>query len=147
MCDFHPEFLLDGLLDFEKPRIAILQYLSRLKINEMVVLPELVGTLVLGAVVPELVLDHQVGVEQQLNGIVQGGAADTVFVVLHLVVQLFDVEMAIRGVDLMKDGESLRGFPKIVLVKVFGEYLPDCQYDGFVVFFHVLGTKRDVQLF
>ena len=108
MCDDHSEFLLDGPLDLLQTGIAVLQHLARVKINEMVVLPELVGPLVLCAVVTELVLDHQVAVEQQHDGVVQGGAAYTVLVVFHLVIKRLDVEMPVGGVDLLQDGETFR---------------------------------------
>ena len=125
MCDDHPEFLLDGPLDLLQTGIAVLQHLARVKINKMIVLPELVGPLVLGTVVTELVLDHQVAVEQQHDGVVQGGAAYTVLVVFHLVVKRFDVEMPIGGVDLLKDGKTLWCLAQIVLPKILREYLFD----------------------
>ena len=111
VCHLNAELFLDGFLDVLKPGVAILQHLSCVEVNEMVVLPELVGTFILCAVVPELVLDHQIAVEQQLDGVVQGGAADTVFVVLHLVVERLNVEMAIGGIDLLKDGKAFRSLP------------------------------------
>ena len=92
-------------------------------------------------------LDHQVAVEQQLDGVVQGGSADAVFVVFHSVIERFDVEMPVVGVDLLKDGKPLRGLAEIMRVKVFGEYLLDGQRYVFVWIFHVLDFNSDERLF
>ena len=81
---------------------------------------------------PELVLDHQVAVEQQLDGVIQGGPADPVLVVFHLVVERLDVEMPVGGVDLLQDGIALRGLAKVALLKVFGKYLLDGQRNVFI---------------
>ena len=70
MCDFHPQFSLDGLLDLQQPRVAVLHHLAGVEVHKMIVLPELVRTLVLGAVVAELVFDDQVAVQKQLDGVV-----------------------------------------------------------------------------
>ena len=111
MRDHYPQILFDGLLDFQQSGIAVLQHFSGVQIDEMVMLPELVRTFVLGAVVAELVFDHQIAVQEQLDGVVKGGSADTVFVVFHLVVQLLNVEMPMGGVYFLQDRISLRGFP------------------------------------
>ena len=70
MRDLHAKLLLDGALDFEQARVAKLHDLFRLKVDEMVVLAELVGALVLCAVVPELVLDDQGTIQEQVDGVV-----------------------------------------------------------------------------
>ena len=95
LCDLNAKLLFDSLLDFHEPRVAILQHLAGLQIHKMVVLAEFVRTLVLGAVVAELVLDHQVAVQKQLDGVVQSGATHSIFAVFHPVVKFLDVEMAI----------------------------------------------------
>ncbi len=137
MRDFHTQLPLDGLLDFQQSGIAVLHYLAGVEIHKMVVLAELVRTLVLCAVVAELVLDYQIAVQQQLDGVVQGGTAHTVFAVFHLVVEILDVEMPVGTVDLLQDGKTLRGLAKMMVVKVFGEYLFDSQCNCFVGFFHI----------
>ena len=68
--DFHAELLLDRALYLQQARVAEFHDLFRLDVYEMVVLAELVGTLVLRAVVPKLVLDDQPAVQQQVDGII-----------------------------------------------------------------------------
>ena len=68
--DFHAELLLDGLLNLQQSGIAVFQHFSCVQIDVMVMLAELVGTLVLSAVVPKLVLDDQAAVEQKVDGII-----------------------------------------------------------------------------
>ncbi len=70
MRNLHAELFLDRLLDFEKPWVAKLHHAFGVEVNEVVVLAELVGALVLRAVVPKLVLDDQAAVEQQFNRII-----------------------------------------------------------------------------
>ena len=57
VCDFHVKFFFDGLLNLQKPWVTIFQHLPAVQVNEMIVLAELVRTLILCAVVPELMLD------------------------------------------------------------------------------------------
>lgn len=68
--DFHPQLFFDGFLNFQQARIAEFENFFRLQINEMVVLAEFVGFLVLRAVVPKLMLDDQTAIEQQVDGVV-----------------------------------------------------------------------------
>ena len=109
MRNLHAKLLLNRLLDFEKSWVAKLHHVLRLHVDEMVVLAELVGTLVLCAVVPKLVLDDQAAIQQQLDGVVKRGAADAIFVVLHLVIERVDVEVPICRIDFLEDGKTLGG--------------------------------------
>ena len=70
MCYFHSQLPFDGLLDFQQSRVAILHHLAGVKVHKMIMLAELVGTFVLGAIVSELVFDHQVAVQTQFDGVV-----------------------------------------------------------------------------
>ena len=70
MRDDHPQLSFDGLLDLQQPGVAIFHHLTRVKVDKMIVLPELVRALVLGAVVTELVFDHQITVQKQFDGVV-----------------------------------------------------------------------------
>ena len=87
MRNFHPQLFLNRALDFKQARVAKLHHGFRFQVDEMIVLAELVRAFVLRAVVPKLVLDDQPTVQQQVDGIIQGGATDAVLVVLHLVVE------------------------------------------------------------
>lgn len=137
MGDLHTEFFLNGLLDLQQPRIAILHDFPGVEVDEMVVLAELVRTFVLGTVMAKLVLDHQIAVQQQLNGVVQGGATNTVLPVFHPVVEVFNIEMPLGAVNLLQDGKALRSLSKIMVMEVFGEYLSDGQRYCFIGFFHI----------
>ena len=64
MRDFNAQLFFNGPLDFKQTRVAELHDGLRLDVDEVVVLAELVGALVLRAVVPELVLDDQATVQE-----------------------------------------------------------------------------------
>ena len=70
MRDLNPQLLFDGALDFKQTRVAKFHDGFRFHVDEMVVLAELVGTLILRAVVPKLMLDDQAAVEQKVDGII-----------------------------------------------------------------------------
>ena len=70
MRNLNTQLFLNRLLDFKQARVAELHDGLRLQINEMVVLAEFVGTFVLRAVVPKLVLDDQATVQKQVNSII-----------------------------------------------------------------------------
>ena len=70
MRDFNAQMFLNRLLDFQQSWVAKLQHLLGFNVDEVVVLAELVGTLVLSAVVSKLVLDDQSAVQQQFDGVV-----------------------------------------------------------------------------
>ena len=67
---FHPKLLLNRSLDFKQTRVTKLHDGLRLQVDEMVVLAEFVGALVLCAVVPKLVLDDKPTVQEEVDGVV-----------------------------------------------------------------------------
>ena len=70
MRNLNPQLLLDGALDLKQTRVTELHDSLRLQVDEMVMLAELVGALVLCAVVSKLVLDDKPTVQKEINGIV-----------------------------------------------------------------------------
>ena len=70
MRDLNAQLFFNGSLDFKQAWVAELHNLFCLQVDEMVVLAELVGTLVLCAIVPELVLDDQAAVQKQVDGVI-----------------------------------------------------------------------------
>ena len=70
MRNLNTQLFFDRPLDFKQTWVAKFHDGFRFHVDEMVVLAELVGTLVLSAVVPKLVLDDQAAVEQKVNGII-----------------------------------------------------------------------------
>ena len=121
MCNLNAELFLNGTLDFKQPRVAKLHYRLRFDVNEMVVLTEFVRAFVLCAVVAKLVLDDQTAVQQQVDGVVQGGTTDAVLVVFHLVIERVDVEMPVGGVNLFEDGKTFRRLPQLPSLKIVDE--------------------------
>ncbi len=101
--------------------ITKLSDLPGFDINEMVVLHAMVGLFKLGDVLAELVLYHQVAIEQQLNGIVKGGPAYPVVLVLHENIQRFNIEMPLAAVYLIQNGIPFRSLAMPFLFQVFGE--------------------------
>ena len=104
----------------------------------MVVLAELVGAFVLGAIVPKLVLDDQPAVQQPVDGIIYSGATEVVLVVFHLVIERINIEMPVGGVNFLEDGEALRSFAQLPPLQVVNEYLLDCQIGIVERVFHFL---------
>ena len=70
MRNLNTQLLLNRPLDLKQSRVAKLHDGLRLQVDEMVVLTELVGAFVLRTVVPELMLDDQTAVEQQVDSII-----------------------------------------------------------------------------
>ena len=70
MRNLNTQLLLDGSLNLQQSRVAEFHDAFRLQVDEMVVLAELVGSFVLRAVVPKLVLDDQTAVQEQVDSII-----------------------------------------------------------------------------
>jgi hypothetical protein len=87
----------------------------------MIMLFKLVRAFKLGAIVTKLVFGDQVAVEQEFYRVVQCSTAYPVFVVFHADVQGFDIKMAIRIIDLFKDGKPLGRLPVPALFQVVCE--------------------------
>lgn len=93
---FHPAVDVEGMVrgfeivqftgrfyDLLNAWVTEFQYLSGIKIYQVIMLHAPVCPLKLGNVLAELVFDHQVAIQQQFNGIVQSGPADAVILILH----------------------------------------------------------------
>ena len=70
MRNLNPQLLFNRSLDLKQTRVTKLHDSLRLQVDEVVVLAELVGALVLCAVVSKLVLDDKPTVQKAINGIV-----------------------------------------------------------------------------
>ena len=70
MRNLNPQLLLNRSLDFKQTRVAKLHDLFRFHVDEMVVLAEFVGALVLCTVMPKLVLDDKPTVQEEVDGVV-----------------------------------------------------------------------------
>src|SRR4030042_2359982 len=89
----------------------------------MVVLTALECSFKLGNVLSKLMLDDQITIEQQLNGIVQCSPAHPVILVLHENIKRFNIEVSSPGIYLIKNSISLGGFPVTFLLKIFSDDL------------------------
>ena len=70
MRNLNTQLFFNRTLNLQQSRVAKFHDGFRFHVDEMVVLAELVGTLVLRAVVPKLMLDDQAAVEQKVDGII-----------------------------------------------------------------------------
>ena len=70
MRNLNTQLLLNRSLDLKQTRVTKLHDGLRFQIDEMVVLAEFVGALVLCAVVPKLVLDDKPTVQEKVDGVV-----------------------------------------------------------------------------
>jgi len=93
--------------------------------DDMIMLPAGVSFFKLGNVFPELMLKHQSAIQEELHGVVQGGAADPVVVVFHLDIERFHIKVPLPVIDFIEDGKPLRGFPVSFLFDIVKKYLPD----------------------
>ena len=121
-------FVLDGSFDV---RVSELPHHAAFGADDMVVDASVVGFFVLGRVSSELVAGDELAVEQQSDVVVDGGFADMVVVFEQHVVDGLYVEVALDGVNLVKNGESFGRFAHGVFVQVIGEYLFDCIFCAF----------------
>lgn len=104
------------VLDFLNARITELVDLPAVEADEVVVLPVTVRFLVERHVIPELVLDHQVAVEQKIKGIVDCCTANVVIFVLHLQVKLLHIKVVVAGINFLQNSEALGSFPLLLLL-------------------------------
>ena len=113
---------LDNLLD---PRIAELDHIARIHVDQMVVLHAAVSFLELGDVLAELMFYHKAAVQQKLNGIVQRGPAYPVVLVLHEDIEGFYIEVAVPGIDLVQNGIAFGCLTVPLSFKIISEDLLD----------------------
>ena len=125
--------IFDNLTD---ALVLKLNYFSGLYIDKMVVLDIGQCLFELGNILAELVFDDQLTFEQQLNGIVERGTADTVVLVFHRNIKGFDVEMAFARIDFVENGEAFGGFPVPLLLEVFCKQI----LYGLFVFLYAIHT-------
>lgn len=114
--------LAGGVADLLDAGIAEFLDLAAGGANEVVVLPEGMGSLELGLRSIEPVAAHQVAIQQEVHGVVQGGTADPVFLGLHTAIEPFDVEVTIMRVHFGEYRETLGRFPVPVPFEVLTEY-------------------------
>jgi len=105
------------------PRVTELPKHPAIGAYHMVVLLKLERLLELRTPASEMVLDNQFAILKQKNSIVQGGAANPVFVVLHPYVQRLNIKMTLSSIDLLKNRVSLGSLAVPLALKIVGENL------------------------
>ena len=75
-----------------------------------------IALLILRHLIAKLVFADEVAINEQIDGIVQCGAAHAVPLGGHVCEQCIDVEMAGIGINLSQNGEALRRFSMAVLL-------------------------------
>ena len=63
-------------------------------------------------------LAHQIAIDEQVHGVVQGSATDAMPLRGHVREQRIDVEMSLILVDFTEDGKALRGLAVTILLEV-----------------------------
>ena len=132
-CDLNVKHFLDSLFDRLDPGVAEFYHLARIGKDNMVVIPVEIGFFVLRLILPELVFSHQAAFQQQFYGVVQGGPAYTVLLVLHFDVQGFYIKVIFIVVDLLKYGKTLG---RLTVTFVLEELGKDILYYSLVVFIY-----------
>lgn len=125
MVHIEAKYFAHGRLDLLDTRVAELKDLLTVLADQVVVLLVRVRLLKAGQVLAELMTGDQLRFQQQVNGIIQGGATDAKPFILHADKKRFDIEVFVHRVDLLQDSEALRGFSMPLGFEKSGEYLAD----------------------
>jgi len=123
-CHIEAQNIAHHRLNLLHPGIAKLKNLSAILANQVIVLTKGERTFVNGIGLSELMPGYQITGQQMLDGVVEGRAADTVVIPLHVEVQGIHVEMIIHGIYFAQDREAFGSFAQVKLFKIF---LKNCQ--------------------
>ena len=104
--------------------------------DDVVMLPVTVRLFVLRQVTAKLMFAHQVILYQQVQGIVHGGPADAVVLVLHADVERLYIKMPRSGIYLLQNSIALRRFAQAFAFQVGGKNLLYLFY-SILVWYHV----------
>lgn len=110
--------LAGGLNDLLDPGIAEFNHIARFHIDQVIMLHAVVGLFKLRNIFSELVFDHQVAIQQQFDGVVQGGPTDPVIFILHEYIEGFNVKVTVPGIDLIKNSEPFGGLTVAPLFQI-----------------------------
>jgi hypothetical protein len=111
----------DHRLDAVDAGVAKLDHLVTLSANNVVVLAIAVAFFVLCEVAAKLVLAYKALLYQQIEGIIDRGAAHLKVALLHTSVEFFHIEVTRAGVNFFEDGVALGGFAEAFIFEVGGE--------------------------
>ncbi len=125
MLYLDPEYLFESRLDILNSRIAEFQHFIGIGQDDVIVLLILKCALKMGGVLTELMLAHQIAVDQQINRVVKSGSRDPVFFILHAHIQAFNIKMTTVIIDFMKYRKTLRCLAVLVNFQIPGKNLLD----------------------
>ena len=128
-----------------QPFILKLRHFATFHTDDMMVSFILVGSLVLRRTT-ELMLDNQVGIHQQDDGIIKRRPTHTEFPIrFHVFIKHVNIEVSLYGINGIKNSISFGSLPMPVLLKILREHLFDRFFD---IFFHkVLRSAFKVNCF
>lgn len=84
MFDLELQDVLCHFLNLLNPWVAKFKYPLTVSADQVIVLFVFVGLFKLGQVLSELVFGDKAAIEKKFDGVVKGGATDTVFFILHV---------------------------------------------------------------
>lgn len=116
--NFEFGYFFHGIHDLLQTGIAKFGHRIALGANHMVVLFVVKRFLVLRLRFSKLVFSHQVAIQKQFDGVVQGGSTHPVIFIFHFDVQGLDIKMFLLIVDLFQDGKSLGSFSLTILFQI-----------------------------
>ena len=117
-------------------RVAKFHYLAAVNANYMVVLLVAVGFFVLGNVFAKLMPLNQIAIYEQLQRIINRGAANIVLLVFHFNVQRFGIEMVNASVYFLQYGIAFRRATLTVFFQISGKNFAGFQRAR-IIGFHV----------
>gem|GEM_PF-4788863 len=107
-----------GRLDLLDTRVTEFNHFATIHTDQVVVLFETMGFLVLGKIFPKLVLGDKIATYQELKSVVNRCPAHPVVGVFHVYIQSLCIKMISTAVDLLQDRITLRCFTEVVLFKM-----------------------------
>ena len=126
--------LADHSLDAVNTWVAEFHHFMAFSADDMVVLAVTVALLILSEVAAKLMLADEALLDEQIQGVVDRGAAYLQAPLFHAGVKLFDIEVAGTGINLLQNGVPLAGFAQAFVFQVRGE--------KFFNFFELIGIQN-----
>jgi len=121
MMNFNAENLLQRRFNALNTRVTELQHLIAIGENNVVVLLILKSTLIMGRVLAELMLTHQITINQKFDGIVKRCSRHAILLILHPRVKHLHIKMPTHFIYLSENGKTLRRLPVLVHLEVTSE--------------------------
>ena len=82
----------------------------------------------------KLMLDNQIGIHQQNDGVIKRRPTHTEFPIrFHVFIKHVDIKVSLYGINRIKNSISFGGLPMPVLLQILREHLSDRFFD---IFFH-----------